>query len=663
MFMTFPPWSCLSLSPPSLTKANRIMFTITLPDTKTMAFDAPMSLADIAGKISRDLAKKSVAAEVNGEAKDLSTTLDHDATIRFITSDTPEGLDIIRHSGSHILAEAIQQLFPGTKFAYGPAVEDGFYYDVDSPTVITAEDLPKIEKAMQKIIKANRPFVRQELTRAEAEAKYKDDEYKLDNIARAQGDVISFYEQGDFSDLCRGPHVPSTGKVGAVKVMSLAGAYWHGDANQKQLTRIYGTAFPTREELDAYLKKLEEAKRRDHRVIGKQMDLFSTEPDVGPGLILWHPNGSVIRHEVEAFWKEEHLKRGYQILYTPHIASEEVYKRSGHLENYGDMMYSPMDIDGSPYRVKPMNCPGHILIYNSNVHSYRELPFRWCELGTVYRYEPSGTLHGMLRVRGFTQDDSHIFCTPEQVEDEINGVLDLMEEMMKTFGYKYKAFLATRPAKSIGTDEQWQTATSALKAVLERRNMPYEVDEGGGVFYGPKIDIKLVDALGREWQGPTTQLDFNLPERFNVEYVGSDNERHKVVMIHRTVLGSMERFIGGLIEHFAGDFPLWLAPQQVRVLTVTDASKVYGREVADKLRRHGIRVTLDDRGDKIGAKIREGELARVPVLLILGEKEMESGEASVRRRLVGDLGSRKVDELISDLAQEIRERKLPPKKD
>lgn len=637
------------------------MFTLTLSDGKTMPFESPLPLGDVAGKISRDLGKKALAATVDGVATDLSTVIDRDAAVTFITADTPEGLDLIRHSGAHVLAEAIQQVFPGTKFAYGPAVEDGFYYDVDSPTVITADDLPKIEKAMQKIIKANRPFVRNELTRDEAKAKYANDEYKLDNIERADGDVISFYEQGDFADLCRGPHVPSTGKVGAVKVMSLAGAYWHGDANQKQLTRVYATAFPTQDELKAHLTKLEEAKRRDHRVIGKQMDLFSTQPEVGPGLILWHPNGSIIRHEVEAFWKEEHLKRGYQILYTPHIASEEIYKRSGHLENYGDMMYSPMDIDGSPYRVKPMNCPGHILIYNQNVHSYRELPFRWCELGTVYRYEPSGTLHGILRVRGFTQDDSHIFCTPDQVEAEINGVLDLMEHMMKTFGYQYKAFLATRPAKAIGTDEQWDMATNALRSVLERRNMPFEVDEGGGVFYGPKIDIKLVDALGREWQGPTTQLDFNLPERFNVEYVGKDNERHKVVMLHRTVLGSMERFIGGLVEHFAGDFPLWLAPQQARILTVTDAAIPYGREVLAKLQAHGIRADLDDRGDKIGAKIRESEMAKVPVVMVIGEKEHASGEVAVRRRLLGDLGSRKVDEVVSDMVAEIRERRLPPR--
>ncbi|MDR1535502.1 MAG: threonine--tRNA ligase [Planctomycetota bacterium] len=636
------------------------MFKISLERGGEATFAEPAPLAKVAAAISPELARTALAAVVDGLPRDLSAPIGKDAGVRFITPDTPEGLEIIRHSASHVLAEAILQLFPGTRFAYGPAVEDGFYYDVDPPAPITAEDLPKIEKAMQKIVKADRPFVRRELTRAEAEAKYAGDPYKLDNIARAGGEVISFYEQGGFSDLCRGPHVPSTGRIGAVKVLSLAGAYWHGDAGQKQLTRVYGTAFPTREELESHLRRLEEAKRRDHRVLGRRLDIFSTQPEIGPGLILWHPNGAVIRHEVETFWREEHLKRGYRLIYTPHIASEEIYRRSGHLENYGEMMYSPMDIDGSPYRVKPMNCPGHILIYNSGIHSYRELPFRWCELGTVYRYEPSGTLHGMLRVRGFTQDDSHIFCTPDQAEDEINGVLDLMEHMMRTFGYRYRAFLATRPAKSIGSDSQWESATAALRAVLERRGMPYETDAGGGVFYGPKIDVKLVDALGREWQGPTTQLDFNLPGRFNVDYVGPDNGRHRAVLIHRTVLGSLERFVGGLLEHFAGDFPLWLAPLQVRVLTVTDAAIPHGRETAEQLRRAGLRVELDDRGGKIGAKIREGELLKIPCLLVVGEKEAESGRVSVRRRLAGDLGSRPVGELVAELADEIRERRLPP---
>ena len=637
------------------------MFTLTMESGPALSFSDPLPLSDVAARISGELAKTALAATVDGEPRDLSSLVDGDARVGFILPGTPEGLELIRHSAAHVLAEAILQLFPGTLFAYGPAVDGGFYYDVDPPSPITADDLPGIEKAMRKIIKANRPFARHELTRADAEAKYADDVYKLDNISRASGEVISFYEQGGFSDLCRGPHVPSTGRIGAVKATSLAGAYWHGDASRKQLTRVYGTAFPTREELESHLARLEEAKRRDHRTLGRQMDLFSTQPEVGPGLILWHPNGSVIRHEVETFWKEEHLKRGYRLLYTPHIASEEIYRRSGHLQNYGDMMYSSMDIDGSPYRVKPMNCPGHILIYNSGVRSYRDLPLRWCELGTVYRYEPSGTLHGMLRVRGFTQDDSHIFCAPDQVEGEINGVLDLMEHMMRTFGYRYKAFLATRPAKSIGSDRQWDSAVGALRAVLEKRSMPYEIDEGGGVFYGPKIDVKLVDALGREWQGPTTQLDFNLPERFDVEYVGSDNGRHKAVMIHRTVLGSMERFVGGLVEHYAGDFPLWLAPVQARVLTVTDAAISYGREVLEKLVRAGLRAELDDRGDKIGAKVRAGELARIPALLVVGDKERESGRASVRRRLLGDMGSAGVDELAAGLAAEARGRRLPPR--
>ncbi|MDR3211572.1 MAG: threonine--tRNA ligase [Planctomycetota bacterium] len=637
------------------------MFQVTFPDGKVLSPAQPLTLQDLIRQLGKDVAKKVLTAEVDGLPRDLTYRLDHDASVRLITADSPEGLAQIRHSAAHVLAEAVLELFPGTRFAYGPAVEDGFYYDVDSPTPITADDLPKIEKAMKRIIKANRPFVRHELNRAQAEEKYRDDPYKLDNIARAQGDVLSFYEQGAFSDLCRGPHVPSTAKAGEVKVMSLAGAYWHGDAKEKQLTRIYGTAFATQEELNQYLERLEEAKKRDHRTLGKQLDLFSTQPDVGPGLILWHPNGAFIRHKVEEFWKEEHLKRGYRLLYTPHIASEAVYQRSGHLQNYGDMMYSPMDIDGSPYRVKPMNCPGHILIYNANVHSYRDLPLRWCELGTVYRYEPSGTLHGMLRVRGFTQDDSHIFCTPEQAEGEINLVLDLMEHMMQVFGYRYKAFLATRPAKAIGTEAQWEMATNALQTVLEKRGMPFVTDPGGGVFYGPKIDIKLVDALGREWQGPTTQLDFNLPERFAVEYVGADNLRHQVVMLHRTVLGSMERFVGGLVEHYGGDFPLWLAPLQARVLSVTENSASYAQEVNARLLAAGLRSEADTRSDKIGAKIRDGELSRIPALLVVGDREREAGTTTLRRRLLGDQGSQVVDSLIASLVAEDQARRLPPK--
>ncbi len=639
------------------------MPTITLPDGKSLDFEKPVTVRAVAESIGSKLAKAALAGEVDGRAVDLDHEIDRDATLRILTPGTPEGLALMRHSAAHVMAEAILRLFPGTKFAYGPAVEDGFFYDVDAPQPITTEDLPRIEAEIAKIVKADEPFGRHELCRADAESKYAEDEYKLDNIARAEGEVISFYSQGAFEDLCRGPHVPSTGRVGQVKVLSVAGAYWHGDASQQQLTRIYGTAWPTKKELDAYLTRLEEAKKRDHRVLGKQLDLFSTHNDIGPGLILWHPAGGMVRHLVESFWREEHLKRGYQLLYTPHIASEAIYRRSGHLENYGDMMYAPMDIDGQPYRVKPMNCPGHILIYQSDVRSYRDLPFRWAELGTVYRYEPSGTLHGMLRVRGFTQDDSHIYCTPEQVVDEINGVLDLMEHMMSVFGYTYKAFLATRPEKSIGTDAQWETATSALREVLEARGMPYEVDEGGGVFYGPKIDIKLVDALGREWQGPTTQLDFNLAERFNIEYVGADNDRHRVVMIHRTVLGSMERFIGGLIEHYGGDFPLWLAPVQARVLPITDKQADYAETVARTLREAGLRVEVDASGAKVGARIREGELARIPALLVVGEKETAAGTVAVRRRHVREQAVVPVAEAARALAEENATRALPPQEE
>ena len=633
---------------------------ITLSDGKTLSFPAPVTARAVAEKISQHLAAGAVAAEVDGKLVDLDSLITVDARMRIITSAMPEGLSILRHSAAHVMAEAICSLFPGTRLAYGPAIEDGFFYDVDPPVQISAADLPRIEEKMREIAAADRPFIRQEMSRAEAEARYAGDPYKLDNIRRADGDVISIYRQGDFEDLCRGPHVPSTGRIGAFKVMSLAGAYWRGDASQPQLTRIYGTAFATAAELAEYLRRLEEAKKRDHRLLGRQMDIYSTCDEIGPGLILWHPAGSMLRHLIETFWKEEHLKRGYQLLYTPHIASEAIYRRSGHLENYREMMYAPMDIDGLPYRIKPMNCPGHIMIYNSAVRSYRDLPLRWAELGTVYRYEPSGTLHGMLRVRGFTQDDSHIFCMPEQIEEEVNGVLDLMEYMMKTFGYTYKAFLATRPQKSLGSDEQWQQATTALESVLKRRGMSYAVDAGGGVFYGPKIDIKLVDALGREWQGPTVQLDFNLPDRFKLEYVGADNHRHRVVMIHRTVLGSMERFIGGLLEHYGGDFPLWLAPEQVRILTVAINHGDYAEKIAAALRYAGLRAKVDARSDKIGAKVRDGELAKVPYLAIVGEREAAGNTVAVRRRRGGDLGSMKVDGFVQRLSEEVRARALPP---
>ncbi len=636
------------------------MPAITLPDGSELQFEAPASVQDVAARIGKRLARDALAGKVDGELKDLSHVVDQDAQVTILTTASEAGLQVMRHTAAHVMAEAICELFPGTKLAYGPVVKDGFYYDFAPPQPISDDDLPRIEKKMKEIARRNAPLVRQELSRAAALEKYRDDKFKTDNIERADGDVISFYVQGEFEDLCRGPHVPATGRIGHFKVMSVAGAYWHGDAAQDQLTRVYGTAWSTKNELAAYLRRLEEAKKRDHRKLGRDLDIYSTHESIGPGLILWHANGGMLRHLVETFWKEEHLKRGYDILYTPHIASEEIYRQSGHLENYSEMMYAPMDIDGQPYRVKPMNCPGHIMIYNSTRRSYRELPLRWCELGTVYRYEPSGTLHGMLRVRGFTQDDSHIFCTPEQVRDEVNAVLDLTEHMLTTFGYTYKVFLATRPEKSLGTDAQWEMATKALTEVLENRHLPFEVDAGGGVFYGPKIDFKLVDALGREWQGPTTQLDFNLTERFNIEYIGADNARHPTVMIHRTVLGSMERFIGGLIEHYAGDFPLWLAPEQVRVLTITDSHIAYGEKVLAILKEKGLRAALDRRGSKIGAKIREGELAKIPYLAIVGDQEIDAGSVSVRRRLAGNLGPMQLGDFLARLVAEVEDKKLPP---
>ena len=634
--------------------------SVTLPDHSVLGFDAPVSAADVAARIGERLARAAVAAEVNGVVCDLATTLEADATVRILTARDAEGLDVMRHSASHVMAEAIERVVPGTRFVYGPAIEDGFYYDVDPPQAIAEADLPAIEAEMQKIVEADAPFRRREVSRDQANAEMADDPYKLDNIARATGDVISFYRSGDgFEDLCAGPHVPSAGRIGAFKLMSISGAYWHGDASKQQLTRVYGTTWPDAKQLKAYLRRLEEAKKRDHRELNRALDIYSTHEDIGAGLVLWHPNGGMIRHLIESFWCDEHLRRGYQILYTPHIANERIYQASGHLENYADLMYSPMEIDAQPYRIKPMNCPAHIKIYQSTLRSYRDLPLRWCELGTVYRYEPSGTLHGMLRVRGFTQDDSHIFCTQEQLADEVIGVLDLMDFMMTTFGYTYKAFLATRPEKSLGTDDEWEWSTKALIEALQRRGMHYEVDEGGGVFYAPKIDIKLVDALGREWQGPTTQVDLNLPKRFGVEYVASDNSRREAVMIHRTVLGSMERFVGGLIEHYAGDFPLWLAPQQVRVLNITDAQQPYAQEVAQALSNAGLRVRADVRGETIGHKIREATLAHVPYCAVVGNREVDGRTVSLRHRNAGDLGPRALDACIAELAAESTSRALP----
>ncbi len=553
-----------------------------------------------------------------------------------------EQLYKIRHSAAHVLATAVTELFPDVKVAGGPPVEDGFYYDFQRATPFTPEDLEAIEKKMRQVIGADQPFERLETTREEAHQRFTEagEKYKLHFIREIPDqDKVTYYKNGPFLDLCRGPHVPSTGKIPAFKLMRVAGAYWLGDEKNEMLQRIYGTAWPSKQDLDAYLHRLEEAARRDHRKLGRELNLFSLHEDVGAGLVLWHPKLGMVRHLIETFWKEEHLKRGYQLVYTPHIASEKIYQTSGHLENYADLMYGAMDIDGQNYRVKPMNCPGHIKIFQTRKWSYRELPVRYAELGTVYRYERSGVLHGMQRVRGFTQDDSHIFCTAEQLPGEIEGVLELMDVLLKAFHYEYKVFLATRPKDhTIGTDHEWEVATGALVQALERRGLPYEVDEGGGAFYAPKIDVKLTDAIGREWQCPTIQVDLTLPKRFGVMYTAADGKDHEVIMVHRALLGSMERFVGNYIEHVAGEFPVWLAPVQAAILPVSDDVLPYAEQAAAELKALGIRVEVDRRSEKIGHKIRDAELQKTPYMLVVGKKEVESGGLAVRHKRRGQEG-------------------------
>ncbi len=554
----------------------------------------------------------------------------------------------MRHSTAHLMAEAVAELFPDAKFAIGPAIQDGFYYDLDLPRPLTPDDLATIEAGMKRHKKAREPFVRKEISRDEALRLFGENPYKVEIISELPADeTISTYQQGEFLDLCRGPHVEHTGRIGPFKLQSVAGAYWRGDEKRPMLQRIYGTSWFTQQELDDHLARLEEAQARDHRRLGRELDLFSVSEEIGAGLILWHPNGAMVRYLVEQFEQQEQLKRGYQLVYTPHIASEKIYQTSGHLETYKENMYAPITIDEVNYYLKPMNCPGHIMIYKNQVHSYRDLPIRLAELGTVYRYERSGTLHGMLRVRGFTQDDSHIFCTQEQVGDEVEGVIALAEYMAGIFGYEFKAYLATRPEKWIGDEDAWSRATNTLEAALERRGLPWQVDEGGGAFYGPKIDIKWVDALGREWTGPTIQVDFNLPERFEVNYIAEDGDRHRVAMIHRTLLGSMERFVGGLVEHYAGAFPAWLAPTQAVIVPITDGQIPFANEVARQLRDAGMRVDVDDSSNRMQAKIRTAQLRKIPYMLVIGKREAEANAVAVRLRSGEDLGATPVADFLA----------------
>lgn len=554
----------------------------------------------------------------------------------------------MRHSTAHLMAEAVQELFPDAKFGIGPAIDNGFYYDFDLPRPLTPEDLKEIEKRMIKHKNKNEVFEKKVVSREEAMEIFGDNPYKLELIQNfPEGETISTYQQGDFLDLCRGPHVESTKQIGPFKLQSVAGAYWRGDENRPMLQRIYGTAWNTKEELADYLHKLEEATKRDHRKLGKELDLFSINEEIGPGLILWQPKGALIRYLVERFEQEEQLKRGYDLVYTPHIASEKIYKTSGHLETYGENMYAPMSIEEVDYYLKPMNCPGHIMIYKNNLHSYRELPIRLAELGTVYRYERSGTLHGMLRVRGFTQDDSHIFCTHDQVVEEVEGVIDLAIHMADIFGYGFEAYLGTKPEKAIGDDAVWNEAIDKLKQALESRGMKYKVDEGEGAFYGPKIDIKWLDALGRAWTGPTIQVDFNLPERFDVNYIGEDGEKHRAAMIHRTLLGSMERFVGGLIEHYGGAFPAWLAPVQASIIPITDDQVPFAEQVEQRLKDACIRAEVNKDSGRMQAKIRNAQLQKIPYMLVIGGREAEVDSVAVRLRTGDDLGAMPVEEFIA----------------
>jgi threonyl-tRNA synthetase len=611
------------------------LIDITLPDGSKKQLEHGASVLDVAAAIGPRLAQAAVAGKVDGQLCDLSRRLDGPAKVEILTFKSPEALEILRHSTAHLMAAAVQQLYPGTKVTIGPAVENGFYYDFDLPQPLTDEDLPAIEKRLAELIAAGDAFVRSELSAAEALKKFESmgEAYKAEIIRDLGAGTLSCYKVGGFDDLCRGPHIPTSKHVPAFKLLSVAGAYWRGDEKNKMLTRVYGTAFASQAELDAHLRQVEEAKKRDHRRLGRELDLFSFHEDAGPGLVYWHPKGAMVRKLIEDFWRDQHIAAGYGFVNSPHIGRAHLWQTSGHLENYKDGMYSPMDIDGQDYYIKPMNCPFHILIYKNGMHSYRDLPLRLAELGTVYRYERSGTLHGLLRVRGFTQDDSHIFVTEEQLADEIVRVVKFIRFMLTSFGFdEFEVFVSTRPKESMGDPALWDKATAALEGALKSADWPYRIDEGGGAFYGPKIDFKVKDSIGRTWQCSTLQLDFNLPQRFAMEYVAADGSRKQPLMLHRALLGSLERFFGILVEHYAGAFPVWLAPTQARVLTITSDAAAYGAQVLQRLQAAGLRVELDADGEKINAKVRQAQVDKIPYALVVGKKEAESGQVALRRR-------------------------------
>jgi threonyl-tRNA synthetase len=608
---------------------------ITLPNGDVLEMDSGSTAGDVAASIGPGLAKAAVAGVVNGETVGLMEPIRGDADIRILTAKDKDSLAVLRHSAAHILATAVREMRPGAGIGFGPSIDDGFYYDFEVDAPFTPEDLEAFEAKMAEVVAADQPFERRKVSKAEARELFSDDPLKLERLEEFDDDeVITVYENGPFVDLCKGPHVPRTGRLKHFKLLSGAGAYWRGDEKRQMLQRIYGTAFHSKGDLTEHLERLEEAKRRDHRVLGKELDLFSIQEEVGSGFVLWHPRGGIIRHTIEEFLKGSLLEHGYELVYTPQIASEELYKISGHLEVFEENMFPAMDDNGTRFRMKPMNCPHHFMIYGTKTRSYRDLPLRFAELGTCYRYERSGALHGMLRVRAFTQDDAHIFVRPDQIEAEYDRLLDHADKLLKVFGYEYNVSLGTRPEKAIGDPAVYDAATETLRSVLERRKMPYEEEEGGGAFYGPKIDINVVDAIGRQWQGGTFQLDFQMPERFGLEYIGSDNQAHNAVVIHRTLLGSMERFVGGLIEHYGGAFPTWLAPEQVRLLPVGEQWVESAQELANQLVAAGVRASVEAR-ETLGYRIREAETLKIPYMGVVGEREAADGSVAVRRRGAG----------------------------
>ncbi|RCW61233.1 threonine--tRNA ligase [Halanaerobium sp. ST460_2HS_T2] len=631
---------------------------VTLPDGSVKEYEPGTTVKDVAYSIGSGLGRDAIAGIVNGQEVDASYSIEEDIELSIITIDSDDALEIIRHTTSHVMAQAVKRLYDNVQVAIGPAIDDGFYYDFNLDETFNEESLAEIEAEMQKIIDEDIEIERKILPRAEAIElmKERNEKYKLELIEELEDEMISLYYQGDFVDLCRGPHLPSTGYIKAFKLLNVAGAYWRGDENNEMLQRIYGTAFASEKDLEKYLTRIEEAKKRDHRKIGKELDLFSMQEE-GRGFPFFHPKGMALRNELVDFWKEEHRKDGYEEIKTPIILDESLWHQSGHWDHYKDNMYFT-EIDGETHAVKPMNCPGGILVYKDSMHSYRELPIKMAELGLVHRHEMSGALHGLMRVRSFTQDDAHIYCLPEQIEDELSGVIKLVDKIYSAFGFKYNVELSTKPEKAMGADELWDKATDALRSAIEKNELDYEVNEGDGAFYGPKIDFHLEDSLGRTWQCGTIQLDFQMPERFDLTYIGQDGDEHRPVMIHRAIYGSIERFIGILIEHFAGAFPTWLAPVQVEVIPVSDDQIDYALKVKEALKKESIRVEVDSRSEQVGYKIRDAQVKQVPYMLIVGGREEEARTVSVRERREGDLGTSKIEDFKARILQEIAKKEI-----